>query len=149
MNDMTLSNLRSAYGGESMAHMRYLAFAAKAEEEGFKNIARLFSAVSFAEQVHATNHFKTMKDEKGDACVTAGAAFGYINTVTSLELAIGGEKFEIDQMYPAYINVAKMQGEKKTLFVQWSGLLLWKSIILICLLKQRLQQMQEKMLILE
>lgn len=121
MNDMTLSNLRSAYGGESMAHMRYLAFAAKAEEEGFKNIARLFSAVSFAEQVHATNHFKAMKDEKGDASVTAGAAFGYINTVTSLELAIGGEKFEIDQMYPAYINVAKMQGEKNALrSMEWA-----------------------------
>jgi rubrerythrin len=121
MNDMTKSNLQSAYGGESMAHMRYLAFAVKAEEEGYKNISRLFNATSFAEQVHATNHFKVMKDEKGDASVNAGAAFGYLTTLDSLELAIGGEKFEIEQMYPAYISVAKMQGEKNALrSMEWA-----------------------------
>ncbi len=112
MNAMTKSNLMSAYGGESMAHMRYIAFAKMAEDENFKNVSRLFQAVSFAEQVHATNHFRALKNEFGDAGVNAGAAFGYINTSKNLELAIEGEDFEIKQMYPAYLAVAEMQAEK-------------------------------------
>jgi len=54
MNAMTVQNLRSAFGGESQAHMRYLIWADKAEKEGFPNVGRLFRAISFAEQVHAT-----------------------------------------------------------------------------------------------
>jgi rubrerythrin len=53
---MTQDALVSSYGGESMVHMRYLIFADIAEKEGFKNVARLFRAIAFAEQVHARNH---------------------------------------------------------------------------------------------
>lgn len=121
MNAMTKTNLMSAYGGESMAHMRYLAFSKMAEDENFKNVSKLFQAVSFAEQVHATNHFKVLKNEFGDAGVNAGAAFGYINTSKNLELAIAGEDFEIQQMYPAYLAVAEMQGEKDAIRVmKWA-----------------------------
>jgi len=121
MNAMTKTNLQSAYGGESMAHMRYIAFAKMAADEGFKNVGRLFTAVSFAEQIHATNHFKVMKDEFGDASVFAGAAFGYISTTKNLDLAMGGEDFEIKQMYPAYIAVAEFQGEKEAVKVmKWA-----------------------------
>ena len=55
-NAMTVEFLRSAYGGESMAHMRYLGWADKADKEGLPKIARLFRAVAYAEQVHATHH---------------------------------------------------------------------------------------------
>ena len=40
-NAMTSDFLHSAYGGESMAHMRYLHWGVLAEKEGFPNIARL------------------------------------------------------------------------------------------------------------
>ena len=50
MHDMTASNLRSAFAGESQAHMRYLIFADKAKKEGFPNVARLFDAIAYAEQ---------------------------------------------------------------------------------------------------
>ena len=60
MKQMTEKNLRDAFAGESQAHMRYLIYARKAEEEGKPNIARLFRAISFAEQVHAANHLKTL-----------------------------------------------------------------------------------------
>ncbi|GAG08338.1 unnamed protein product, partial [marine sediment metagenome] len=56
MKKMTEENLKNAFAGESQAHMKYLAFADKAEKENFSNVARLFRANSFAEQVHATNH---------------------------------------------------------------------------------------------
>ena len=53
MHSMTKENLKSAFSGESQAYMKYIIFADKAEEEGFKNIARLFRAIAFAERVHA------------------------------------------------------------------------------------------------
>jgi rubrerythrin len=112
MHDMTAANLRSAYGGESMAHMRYIAWAAKAEKEGFPNVARLFRAVSFAEEVHATKHFLQLAKTPGDFGVNAGAVFGNGTTSENLVGAIAGETFEIEEMYPAYIAVAENQKEK-------------------------------------
>lgn len=98
MHKMTQANLEAAFAGESQAHMKYLAFADKAEKEGFSSVARLFRAVSYAEQVHATNHFKTLGN------------LG--KTVDNLEAAIGGETYEVEEMYPAFIAVAKVQEEK-------------------------------------
>lgn len=113
MNQMTAANLRSSYGGESQAHMRYKVWGAKAKEEGFANVAKLFNAISYAEQVHATNHFKALKDEKGDFLVASGAGFGLGSTSENLQGAIDGEVFEVEQMYPSYLSVAQMQGEKR------------------------------------
>ncbi|HUT36907.1 MAG TPA: rubrerythrin family protein [Planctomycetota bacterium] len=112
MHAMTAANLRSAFGGESMAHMRYKVWGAKAAADGFPNVARLFTAISHAEQVHATNHFKAMADEAGAHLVASGAGFGLGSTSQNLAGAIEGETFEVEEMYPAYIAVARDQGEK-------------------------------------
>ncbi len=112
MHDMTASNLRSAFGGESMAHMRYKAWADKAERDGFPNVARLFKAVSRAEQAHAHGHFRAMREVSGAFDVLAGGGFGLGTTSDNLAGAIEGEEFEIKEMYPAYLAVAKEQGEK-------------------------------------
>ncbi|HEX30867.1 rubrerythrin family protein [Candidatus Poribacteria bacterium] len=98
MRKMTDDNLRAAFAGESQAHMRYLIFARKAEDEGFPNVAKLFRAIAYAEQVHAANHFKTL----GDLGTSS----------KNLEAAIDGETFEVEEMYPAYNAVAQLQGEK-------------------------------------
>jgi rubrerythrin len=98
MHEMTKENLEAAFAGESQAHMKYLAFAAKAEQEGYPEVARLFKAISFAEQVHATNHFKQLS--------------GIGSTAENLATAIGGENFENTEMYPAYHAVAHEQNEK-------------------------------------
>ncbi|MFH1943346.1 MAG: rubrerythrin family protein [bacterium] len=98
MKKMTEKNLKDAFAGESQAHIKYLIFAKKAEEEGKPNVARLFRAIAFAEQVHAANHFKTL----GDLGETAD----------NLQAAIDGENFEVEEMYPAYDAVAKLQDEK-------------------------------------
>ena len=110
---MTKDALVSAYGGESMAHMRYLIFAKIAEREKFSNVARLFRAVAFAEYVHASNHYKLLRNLKEDVKVSAGATFGPGNTSKNLDLAIMGEDFEVEEMYPAYIEIAKLQGEDR------------------------------------
>lgn len=98
MKEMTKENLKAALAGESQAHIKYLAFSAKAEKEGKPNIARLFHAIAYAEQVHATNHFKELG--------------GIGDTAANLQAAIDGEDFEVGEMYAAYIAVAELQGEK-------------------------------------
>ena len=112
MNAMTAENLRSAFGGESQAHMRYRIWGDKATKDGFPTVGRLFLATSDAEEVHATLHFKALKDESGDFLVASGAGFGLGTTSENLQGAINGELHEVNQMYPAYIAVAEMQEEK-------------------------------------
>ena len=113
---MTQANLRSAFGGESMARTRYNNWATVAEKEGFPNVARLFNCTSDAEKIHATLHFKALKDVKGDFDVTSAGGFGIGTTAENLEGAIAGETFEFTEMYPAYIAVAEMQEAKDALF---------------------------------
>ena len=115
MHDMTAANLRSAFGGESMAHMRYKIWSEQARKEGYPNVARLFAAVSLAEQVHATGHFNSLASVAGAFGVDAGAGFGLGSTSQNLAGAIEGENFEVNEMYPAYMSVAQAQGEKAAL----------------------------------
>ncbi len=112
MHDMTATNLRSAFGGESMAHMRYQIWGDIADYDGKPNIARLFRAISYAERVHAGNHFMELKDCPGEELVPAGAAFGAGAAADNLEGAIAGEIYEIEEMYPAFIAVARFQKEE-------------------------------------
>jgi len=56
----TLSNLKAGFVAESQAHLRNLAFAMKAEQEGYPEVARLFRAIAEAESVHAFNHFRLL-----------------------------------------------------------------------------------------
>jgi len=101
MKKMTEANLKDAFAGESQAHMKYLAFADKAEREGLPEVARLFNAIAYAERVHAINHLRELG--------------GIGDTFTNLGEAMGGENFENNEMYPAYEAVAKLQEEKGAL----------------------------------
>ncbi|MCD6111486.1 MAG: rubrerythrin family protein, partial [Thermoplasmata archaeon] len=97
MKKMTKKALEEAFAGESMAHMKYAIFAEIAESEGFRNISRLFRAISYAELVHARNHAREL---------------GYLGkTPENLQSGIEGETFEIEEMYPVYRATAEMQGE--------------------------------------
>ncbi|MBX5327391.1 MAG: rubrerythrin family protein [Candidatus Bathyarchaeia archaeon] len=111
VKEMTETNLRSAYAGESQAHMRYSIYAERAKQEGFPNVSRLFTAIAFAERVHATNHYRNILT-KGGAMTVSAAVFGSRKTSEDLQAGIDGETFEINEMYPAYKTVAQMQGEK-------------------------------------
>lgn len=111
MNAMTQDNLRSAFGGESQAHMRYTIWAKTAKKEGFPNVERLFNCTADAETVHANLHFKALRDVHGDFPVLSGGGFGIGNTSENLQKGIDGETYEFTQMYPAFMEVAKMQKE--------------------------------------
>jgi rubrerythrin len=95
----TKNNLLAAFGGESKAHFKYLAYARIAEKEGHREIARLFRAVAEAEAIHALNHFEVM-GEAGD-------------TEKNLLSAIDGETYEFTQMYPGFIETADKEGENR------------------------------------
>jgi len=112
MHDMTAANLRSAMSGESMAHVRYLIWGDKAQGDGLDNVARMFRAIARAEQAHATGHFQVLRQVAGAFDVTAAGGFGLGPTAENLARAIEGETFEINEMYPAYLAVAKDQDEQ-------------------------------------
>jgi len=112
MHAITAANLRNAYGGESMAHMRYGIWGEVAGQEGFKNVARLFQAISSAEIIHASNHFRELKNEVGDSLCASMAVFGVGDTSQNLQGGIDGETYEVNEMYPTYLETAKFQAEK-------------------------------------
>jgi rubrerythrin len=91
----TEKNLKDAFAGESQANRMYLAFAQKAESEGYPQIAKLFRAAAAAETVHAHAHFRVM----GGVKETAG----------NLQTAINGEGYEFRQMYPGFLKEAEAE----------------------------------------
>ena len=94
----TEQNLRDAFAGESQANRKYLAFAKKAERDGYPQIAKLFRAAAEAETVHAHAHLK---------------ALGEIgSTLDNLKVAVAGETHEFKNMYPDMIEEAKAEGNK-------------------------------------
>ncbi len=95
----TRDNLETAFAGESQANRKYLFFAEKAEQEGYKQIARLFRAAADAETAHARNHLKVMQ--------------GIKSTRENLLAAKGGENYEFTEMYPGFIKEAEADGEDK------------------------------------
>ena len=97
----TTKNLQDAFAGESQANRKYLAFAKKADAEGYKQVAKLFRAAADAETVHALNHLKELA--------------GIKSTKENLEAAIGGETYEFQNMYPQMIKEAEEEGNKSAL----------------------------------
>ena len=91
----TQNNLKEAFAGESQANRKYLAFAEKAQQEGYSQVAKLFRAVADAETVHAMNHLRVMD------------AIG--STADNLKTAIFGEDAEFQTMYPDFIEGAKAE----------------------------------------
>ena len=93
--------LNEAFAGESQANRKYLAFAKRADEEGYPQIAKLFRAAAAAETVHALTHFRTLGEIK--------------STAENLQAAITGENYESTVMYPEFIQNATDEGEKGAL----------------------------------
>ena len=94
----TEKNLREAFAGESQANRRYLAFAKKAEEEGYKQVAKLFRAAAEAETVHAHSHLRVLGGVK--------------STKENIQEAIAGETHEFKNMYPEFLAKAKAEAIK-------------------------------------
>src|SRR5512137_2975448 len=94
----TETNLKEAFAGESQANRKYLAFARKAEQEGFANVARLFRTAAEAETIHAHGHLAALD--------------GIRSTAENLTEAVGGETYEYREMYPPMLERAQTAGHK-------------------------------------
>lgn len=94
----TEENLKTAFAGESQANRKYLAFAKRAEQEGFPQIGRLFRAVAEAETIHAHAHLRVLK--------------GINKTVENIKAAIEGEHYEFSKMYPEFLRDAEAENQK-------------------------------------
>ena len=101
----TQDNLKEAFAGESQANRKYLAFAEKADKEGYKQAAKLFRAAADAETVHAMNHLRVLE--------------GVGSTVDNLKAAISGETEEFEDMYPKFIKEAKSEGASDAAIVSF------------------------------
>ena len=95
----TDENLKAAFAGESQANRLYLAFAKKAEEEGYTQAAKLFKAAAEAETVHALNHVQITGQVK--------------STLDNLGTAVSGETYEFKKMYPEFLAEAKQEDAKQ------------------------------------
>ena len=87
------SSLKAAFAGESKAHVRNLAFALKADKEGFPQVARLFRAVAEAERVHANEYLKYMEGVVG-------------STEQNLKTGFENEMKAKEEIYPDLIKEA-------------------------------------------
>ncbi len=97
--EKSIKNLQHAFAGESQANRKYLAFAEKADREGYPQVARLFRAAAEAETIHAHNHLRALK--------------GIGSTLDNLKEAMAGEVAEFQQMYPPMIADAQAEGHKE------------------------------------
>lgn len=97
----TKDNLQEAFAGESQASRKYLAFSKKADQDNFKQVARLFRAASAAETIHAQAHLRAMG--------------GIKSTLENLQEAKAGEEYEFESMYPGFVTQAEEEGNKAAL----------------------------------
>ena len=101
----TEQNLKDAFSGESQANRRYLYFAAKADVEGYNDVAALFRSTAEGETGHAHGHLEYLQ-ECGDP--TTGLPIG--TTENNLKAAVAGETHEYTDMYPGMAKTARDEG---------------------------------------
>lgn len=94
-------NLEAAFAGESQANRKYLAFAKKADADGYPQVAKLFRAAADAETIHAHAHFKVLG--------------GVSDTADNLTAAVEGEGYEFKEMYPKFVEEAEAEGNDAAL----------------------------------
>lgn len=104
--ETTIKNLQAAYEGESNARAKYLEFAKKADADGYHQIASLFRATARAEEIHATNHARVI-ERLGAKPVAVIAEIHVGTTAENLKVALDGEVYERDVMYPEFIKEAE------------------------------------------
>ena len=101
----TEQNLKDAFAGESQANRRYLYFAAKADVEGYNDVATVFRSTAEGETGHAHGHLEFL-EECGDPAT--GLPMG--KTDLNLKASIAGETHEYTDMYPGMARSAREEG---------------------------------------
>src|SRR5690349_9891949 len=98
----TLDNLQTAYHGESNAHARYLAFAEKADQEQYGEIASLFRAAAGRKAFMPL--IAAVIKQLGGTAEAKIETPSVKSTRENLEAAIKGESYEKNTMYPEFLK---------------------------------------------
>jgi len=101
----TEQSLKDAFAGESQANRRYLYFAAKADVEGYNDVAAVFRSTAEGETGHAHGHLEYL-EASGDPAT--GLPIG--GTADNLKASIAGETNEYTDMYPGMAKTARDEG---------------------------------------
>jgi rubrerythrin len=104
----TLENLQTAYYAESNETALYRAFARKADEEGYHQVASMFRAVARAEEIHATSK-AALISKLGGTPKADMDSMTVLSTRENLEFAMASETYERDAMYPEFVKQAKTE----------------------------------------
>jgi rubrerythrin len=105
-SSILLENLATAFQAESNAQARYLRFAQGGRGEGWPGVSCLFRAAAYAEQIHAGNHDRILRQLGGETDFVPWSA-EVKTTLENLRAALAGELFEVDTMYPAFAEQAR------------------------------------------
>jgi rubrerythrin len=112
-NLATVEHLQAAHRAEMNAEARYLAFATKADEEGYKQVASLFRAVARAEQILYTYHFDAIKEL---GAVPEDVVTGEVTVASTKDnLEKSSDKAAGDQLdseYTGYAKAARGEGNR-------------------------------------
>ena len=108
----TEANLTAAFAGESQARNKYTYYAQKAKEEGYQQIAQLFTETAENEKAHAKIWFRLLHQ---------GSIPG---TAVNLADAAAGEQYEWTEMYAQFAQTAREEGftDIARLFEQVGGI---------------------------
>ncbi len=100
--NLTAVNLMKAFAGESQARNKYEFFAEVAYSEGLHRIARHFQEAANNEKYHAMAEFKAYNKLVNDVELNT--------TQKNLIYAADGERYEHEEMYPNFAEIAKEEG---------------------------------------
>jgi rubrerythrin len=100
-----VTDLQTAFNGESNASAKYTMYAQKAKEAGYLSVAAFFSAASHAEGIHAKKHAKVLEFYNTKATSEIKLP-EWVDVKTALQDAIKGETYEFTEMYPGFIKTA-------------------------------------------
>ncbi len=103
--NLTAVNLMKAFAGESQARNKYEFFAEIAQKEGYHKIARFFQEAADNEKYHAMAEYKAYNRLINDMDLDT--------TAKNLKYAADGERYEHEEMYPNFAQIAKEEGFKE------------------------------------
>jgi rubrerythrin len=103
--NLTAVNLMKAFAGESQARNKYEFFAQIAFEEGLHRIARFFQEAADNEKYHAIAELKAYNKLVNNIELDS--------TAKNIQYAADGEKYEHEEMYPNFSEIAKEEGFKE------------------------------------
>ncbi len=102
-NSKTMRNISDAFGGESQAFIKYSYFAKRCREIGANDVAEVFENTARQEMFHAFGHLDLLMNSED------------LTPSRCLELAIEGETYEYEVMYPQFKKEAIEEQEFEAL----------------------------------